>query len=246
MASHSLCQWISKITSVTVWNLKTIQVQNHTLFTVFRIYFAWTADSRVSSHFVCLYAGNTSPHWYFAYMQLIQMVYLLLFLYAADVHYIFLVVSTKLIHTFYPLSLCLLAADIHNSSTLPCLRHSWYTFLSNFYLYTRLFIHFILFWCVCTQLINVFHPSCCAIQSRYGHFSTYPVCVYTQFIHTLFALWVSLYTADSYILSTFAVFIRSWYTCLILLVVSIRSWDTPFSPCAYTQLINTFPRLLCL
>jgi hypothetical protein len=33
-------------------------------------------------------------------------------------------VSTKLIHTYYPLSLCLLAADIHNSSILSCLRHN--------------------------------------------------------------------------------------------------------------------------
>jgi len=29
-------------------------------------------DPRVLSHYVCLYASNTSLHWYFAYKQLIQ------------------------------------------------------------------------------------------------------------------------------------------------------------------------------
>ena len=214
-------------------------VSTSSVFTVFRFCFAWTERIHAFYHIMFVYTPviqvstgtlriSSSLRWFIdffsVYTQLMYTTFFLLCLqswYTRFIHY--RCVYWQLIYIIHPSCRVWDTADIQAASlffSLYCM---------------RLLIHFFLFSCVYTQLINVFHPSCCVIQSRYRHFATYPVCVDTELIHAFFALWFCLYVADSYILSTFAVFIRSWYTRLVLLVVSIRSWDTPFFPLVPTR-----------
>jgi hypothetical protein len=208
-------------------------VSTPSVFTAFRILFAWTQQIHAFYHIL------------FVYMRVIQVPTGTL-LYA--VHSDVLFTSSLSIRSWCSLhfsccvykpdthvlstSLCLLAADIHKSSILPYLKGSWYTSFFLIFLFIRGYSYILSY-----SGVSVLSRQTCFIPLVVlykADTDIFPLIlfVYTQLIHTFFTLWFCLYTADSYILSTFAVFIRSWYICLILLVVSIRNWGAPFFPLA--------------
>lgn len=198
---------------------------------------------------------------------------LLLCLYAADVHYTFLVVSTNLIHTFYPLRCvywqliyinhpsCLIwkAADTQVSSlffSLYAAIHTFYPILACLYSADKRVSSLLL--CYTKQIQTFFHLSCLCIHSWYTLFSP-SGSVYTRQIHTFYLLSLCLYAADiyvsSFLLCLYATEVRLSFPLRLYAAdkhvsttaVSIGSWIAPFIPTCrvYTQLMCTYHHL-CL
>ena len=93
-----------------------------------------TADSRILTHFVCLYAGNTRSHCHYAYMHLITSSQ-----------------STLSWCTFH-FSCCVYKAETHVTSTFVVSVGSWYTRLirlamSRHRWYTSFFLIFLFIRC---------------------------------------------------------------------------------------------------